>query len=192
VPASDERTDEDETRRFYPWKLNELEPDGDLHYSEIDGVERFRELFEVPRAGGDPRDDLQVYRFGRWGGVVGRELAGMDVGEPSDLEIELLDKDGDPVGPDHFRVDFGQDVLPVYVRGEVHGQIGASTDVVIAVNGFVAGWGETYLDKGTTEWFSLTPQQLYADGDNDLQLYEIRGEPSDPELHPIAIEWEDQ
>jgi hypothetical protein len=191
--VAEERTAADEIRRFYPWKLNEVESEDGLPYAEIDGRDGFAQLFEVETAGGAPRDDLQVHRFGRWGSLVGQETATFEVGEPSILEAEVQDKDGDAVDPSHFLVDLGQAVLPVYVRGEITepGAPGAitSADIVVSVNGFVGGWGETFRKKGTTQFFSLVPQQLFADGDNTVELYEVTGEPGSPVLRPLPINW---
>jgi hypothetical protein len=192
-PASEARTTADETRRFYPWRLNELAPD-DSDHVEVDGTSTFSALLALTPPGSEPRDDLQLYRFGEWGSLVGTEVEGLDVSDAApEVVVELLDADGRVVGPDHFDVTLGQEVLPVYVRGQrasgdpPNGP--APRPVVLAVNGFVAGWGQWFPKEGDDQFFVLAPQQLFAEGVNSLKLYEVDGTPEEPLLHPIEIDW---
>jgi hypothetical protein len=186
--ALEPRILEDEERRFYPWKHNQLPLDGEGGgFSLVDGAEGFRDLFAVPPAGSEPRDDLQLSRFGRWGPLVGTEVADLELGAPAMAEARLTDADGDPVGEDHFQITAGEAVLPVYVRGTVESPLPA--DVLLSVNGFVAGWGEVFRKDGASQWFVLAPQELFATGTNDLELFTVTGEPDSPVLHPVRVDW---
>ncbi len=182
----EDRDDSDEDRRLYPWRLNDLEPGSD-GYTTVDGSSTFPRLFDVEPAGSEPRDDLQLYRFGRWGRLTGTEVGDLRTGEPAGISVVLRDEDGEPVGPEHFDVDFSEEVLPVYVRGTFDGVW--EGDVLVTVNGFVAGWSEPFEKKGEIELFVLAPQQLFAEGANRIELYGVAGQPDDPVLSPITIDW---
>lgn len=191
--AAEPRTPADETRRFYPWRLNELTPE-DSDHVEVDGAATFADLFDIEPPGNEPQDDLQLYRFGEWGPLVGAEVDELGVAEEdSGVAVELLDADGRVVGPDHFDVALGEDILPVYVRGErASAELPAGPGprpVLLAVNGFVAGWGEWFPKDGEDQFFVLAPQQLYGEGANSLKLYEVDGTPDTPVLRPIEIDW---
>jgi hypothetical protein len=95
------------------------------------------------------------------------------------------------VGPEHFEVDLGEEVLPVYLRGEVVDGSGdaAPPPLVVAVNGFVAGWGERFTKDGADQFFALTPQQLYAEGSNAVSVYEIDDTADEPVLRPVEVDW---
>lgn len=187
--ALEPRTLADEERRFYPWKHNQLPLDGEGGaFTLVDGAEGFRDLFSIEPPGGEPRDDLQLSRFGRWGSLIGAEATDLDVGEPSRAATAVLtDDEGDPVDRDHFDITAGDAVLPVYVRGTIEAPL--PTDVVLSVNGFVAGWGEVFRKDGEARWFVLAPQELFATGPNELELFTVTGEPEAPVLRPVPIDW---
>jgi hypothetical protein len=194
-PGSVARSEADDERRLYPWKLNEIVPPDDRDHATIDGAVGFDRLFDVPPAGSAPRDDLQLYRFGEWGSLIGEEAAAFDTGEESSLSIELQDADGDAVGRDHFRVAAGQAVVPVYVRGEIDDLpptfSSDPAELVVVVNGFVGGWGRAFSSKGVTQFFSLVPQELLAVGANDVEVFELAGTPERPVLGAVAVRWDD-
>jgi hypothetical protein len=194
-PGSAPRTEADDTRRFYPWKLNELVPASGEDYVKVDGEAGFRAVFDVEPPGNEPRDDLQMYRFGPWGSLVGQETSSLTIGDDSSISVELRDANENGVGPDHFDITAGQQIVPVYVRGvldEVPAPQAASPpDLLVGVNGFVGGWARPFRKDGATQFFSLTPHQLFADGPNEIQVYELTGDPEHAVLHPVTIEWSD-
>jgi hypothetical protein len=192
-PGSEERSDADEARRVYRWKLNELVPAEGEDHATVDGATGFEQLLDVAPAGSEPRDDLQLYRFGEWGALVGEEATDFDAREESPLTVELEDADGEAIEPEHFRVTAGQAVVPTYVRGTVGDLPPGSTfdppELVVVVNGFVGGWGRVFTSKDTTQFFALVPQELFAVGDNDIEVFEVTGTPAEPILRPVTLAW---
>jgi hypothetical protein len=191
--GSVDRSDADDARRLYRWKLNELVPATGLDHTMVDGDTGFDRLLDVSPAGNEPRDDLQLYRFGEWGSLVGQEAASFDVGEESELSLELRDADGEAIGPEHFRVAAGQAVVPTYVRGELDGlateDMLEPPELVVVVNGFVGGWGRAFTSKDVDQFFALVPQELFAIGTNEVEVFEVGGTPERPALRPVPVAW---
>jgi hypothetical protein len=202
-----DRTDDDHDRRFYPWGRNVVQPDPETGYATVDGRAGFRALFDRPVAGSPPRDDLQLHRFGRWGSLVGREVADLDVadalaGPGATTSVQLLDADGRPVARHHFDMLSDSVVVPTYVRGRltdtdtdtdtgVGGPAGDPDDILVAVNGVVAGWGQVHHAEGARRFFVLAPQTLFAPRDNSVEVFRIDGDPdgpAGPRLHPLALD----
>ncbi len=216
IDGRDSREPRPETvdlRRFYPWKYNVLLPPPGSDHVEVDGEAGFSALLERPPVGSAPRDDFQLFRFGRWGHLVGRPAADLVVasaagpgadpdaggsaggtggygragGVGSDGGVVLTDNDDEPVAADHFDMSLGDDVVPVYIQGTIDAPLPA--DVAVTVNGVIAGWCEVFSEGDDQRFFVLAPQQLLGPGPNEIEVFTVTGEPAAPRLTPQPVMW---
>ena len=97
---------------------------------------------------------------------------------------------------------------PAYVRGTIDTR--QPVDVVVAVNGVVAGWCPSFVDSkqadDTQSFFTMIPEELLADGRNEITLYAVDradangglgglgdangdagGDADDVVLHPVTV-----
>ena len=165
-------------RRVYDWGFNRLEAGSD-GYSVIDGRQGFADLLAQPPHGEGVDPDLAWFRFGRHGGLVGREVDDLDVGG---------------AGPDSYRLDRDgsyESSAPAVVDAYVGGTLStaASVEVAIAVNGTIAGWSETLTtSRGNRFWTLAPPPFLRDDGEDVVEVFLL--EPGDGPggvlLRPLA------
>src|SRR5690606_12218044 len=94
------------------------------------------------------------------------------LGELADPDTTLKDDDLDL---DLAAVDLAGEVLPAYLRGTL--DTTEPVDVIVAVNGTVAGWCPSFVDTkqepGTQSFFTMVPEQLLVDGVNDVQIFTV-------------------
>lgn len=149
-------------RRVYDWGFNRLVPNAD-GYSLIDGEQGFADLLAQ-----DPPDG------GRHADLVGREVADLPIGPPSDLTFRL-DPDGEYQSSALAQRD-------VYVAGTL--SAAGTVDLAVAVNGVVGGWAET-LDgnRGNRFWTLVPPELLREDGADEIDVYLIE---DDGTLAPLG------
>ena len=80
-------------------------------------------------------------------------------------------------------------MLPSYVRGVLDAD--DEVDVIVTVNGIVAGWSPAFVDtkqdEGTRSFFVLAPEQLFNQGPNDIGVYTVTGTADAPVLRPVEL-----
>lgn len=124
---------------------------------------------------------------------MGRPLGDLDVASRASVEGRLG-------RPESFEdVDLRARALPVYVTGEIEiaGQEPAS--VAVAINGVVAGWQNAYFKtffpqpeelgpgRHIRRFWMMVPPSLLREGDNDVEVFMIRGGPGDERLEPVRL-----
>lgn len=165
-------------KRIFEWNANVLEPtDGKLVV--LDGVEGLRRVEHpvFPTPPGD--DDLRVWRQGRWGSLVGTRLDGLTVGSPAGYEAWV--KGGGDLFAD---VDL-HDHPPLHLEATIsHGK---GVDIVVSVNGTVAGWSPAIgaADSEESEILTMLAAPLFRDGANDVRCFQVERANGSVVLHPI-------
>ncbi|MBA3303890.1 MAG: hypothetical protein H0U26_08470 [Acidimicrobiia bacterium] len=186
------RTNDDELR-VGRWAENVLQPPKGENVLILDGQRGFEEVLRsrLPNEGDD--SDLRLYRLEPYGGLVGRRLDDLDVSGRPEFEGRL-DRRGA-----YRNVDLDRKRLPVYVSGtvEVTGQ--PSRPVAVSVNGVVGGWGYAYFPAffpSTEEqepglhnrrFWTMVPPSLFREGNNEIELHLVEGEPGSERLEPIRL-----
>jgi hypothetical protein len=115
---------------------------------------------------GDPPDDL--YAFGSHRALIGREVGDLDVDEraaPFELDVGTLQP--------YERIDVEQPVLPAFVRGDVGGRASAGVRYVVALNGVIAGAGQTFSEDDRTQIAVMLSHRSFRDGRNAIAFYEV-------------------
>ena len=172
---------EDGSRRFFEWTLNALQPT-DGPYVEVDGPTGFRRLLEEPPPGRGARRDLRFYRFGEWGGLVGRHVDDLTVEGGADTS-GTLDR-----ARAYQTVDRERGEVPAYVSGTVRTDDSEISTVAVAVNGTIGGWSHLHAGTvGSPDWYTMVPEWFLVDGTNLVELYAVSGTPDDPVLQPISL-----
>ncbi len=161
------------TKRVAVTDHDRIRPDRGHIYS-FDGTHAFETLLRSPAAGPPGPATLRIFRSGRFGPLVGRDVAGIPTGPPSTLRARLTS--GHPV------YDPGSDRAPVYVRAHVATE-GAL--VAIAVNGRIGAWMHSIKPAHLVNVWGIVPEELLRPGRNDVRLYEITGTVARPTLHAI-------
>jgi hypothetical protein len=184
----------DDLRRIYRWKgFSDIELFPGEDYALVDGRAQYDALLDVEPWPTLREGELRLYAFGRYGALVGREIDDLDVGEPAPFTGEIGDPDAtlksDTVRLDLDDVDVSGEVLPSYVRGLL--DTDDDVDVVVTVNGIVAGWSPAFVDtkqdEGTRSFFVLAPEQLLNHGPNDIGVYAVSGPADAPVLRPVEL-----
>jgi hypothetical protein len=185
---------DDDLRRIYRWKgFSDLDLFPGEDYSLVDGREQYSALLDIAPWPTVRDGDLRLYAFGRYGALVGRDIDELDVGEPAPFTGEIGDPDAtlksDSVDLDLDNVDVSADVIPSYVRGVL--DTDDEADVIVTVNGIVAGWSPAFVDtkqdEGTRSFFVLAPEQLFNQGPNDIGVYTVAGTADAPLLRPVEL-----
>jgi hypothetical protein len=124
---------------------------------------------------------LGLAAIGDHGDLVGREVADLDGGDASELTWRLDAADVlDDLPTDDGRV-------PQWITGTVTTPDGdRPPDLVIAVNGQIAGIAGGYAEDGDAWRFKSFVGVPFRTGDNDVRGYEVERRPAGPLLHPLA------
>ncbi len=122
-------------------------------------------------------DWMALAAVGDNGDLVGTEVADLTVGEPSELratlaQSELLDD-----------LPAGGGELPFVLVGKLSGGTGTPPDLVASVNGTIAGVVGGYRPRGDGWRFVGYVADLYRDGHNDVELWEVTRQPGGVVLH---------
>lgn len=144
------------------------------HIYSFDGTRAFETLLRSPAAGPPGPATLRIFRSGRFGSLVARDVAGLAAGPPSRLEGRMISRS--PV------YDASSDRAPVYVRAHVAAE-GAL--VAIALNGRLGAWMHSVKPNRRANVWGIVPEELLRPGRNDVRLYEITGPVARPTLHAI-------
>jgi hypothetical protein len=180
LSSDDGTAAEPDERLFFDWSLNRL-PAEDDGLVRVDGRAGYAAMLALPAPGSGDDPDLRFYRFGRHGDLVGRSLAGLDVGPAVDGTARLDQQD------QLQDVATNTSPLPAYLSGEVPAD--GPVDVVVAVNGTVAGWGHTEpTDTGGSQRFwTMIPPQLLVDGTNEVAISVVDDRAGAVVLRPVGL-----
>ncbi|GIU85089.1 MAG: hypothetical protein KatS3mg008_1864 [Acidimicrobiales bacterium] len=178
MPASRRGVPVPDLRRVYDWEgFSAIQTDPGEIYATIDAGRGFREVLEAepwPDLVDDPA--LRLFAFGRWGHLVGARVDELTAGTSSDISSVTLDDPDEHVEGgdlDFADVDLDGGMLPLYVTGSF--QSARPNEVVIAVNGRVAGWSPPLPLSGSRRRFAvLTPPQFWREGANRIEVFEVR------------------
>ena len=172
-------------RVFFDWNLNRLPADDD-GLVRVDGHAGYEAMLALPAPGAGNDPDLRFYRFGRYGDLVGRSVEELEVG-PAIAGSAHLDQQGELAG-----VTTTRPPVPAYLSGDVPGD--DPVDVVVAVNGTVAGWGHTEPadSAGRQRFWTMIPPQLLVDGSNEATVFVVGddgggGGRETATLRPVAL-----
>ena len=112
--------------------------------------------------------------------LVGRPTSDLTVGGPSDYSVEFDDADtfGD------LPTDDGQ--VPYLLVGTLRGATARPEELVVAVNGTVAGVLGGYEERGSAYRLHGVVGPWFVDGANEVTAYEVERTPTGAVLHPVA------
>jgi hypothetical protein len=154
--------------------LTHLEPNEDGGYS-FEGPKNFARVLAAP-APGAGTGPLRIWRYGRYGSLVGQRVDAIGHGAPSALQAEI-DEPGILV-PDRPMVP----PLPLWTAGSVDAD--DPVDLALVADGVVVGWTET-RPGGAMGILAAAP--LVRDGVEHAELDEIRGQGPSTTLHPVRL-----
>lgn len=141
----------------------------------FDLVERHREHFP------NGWDWVGLVSVGDHASLVGTDVADLEIGEPSEITWDLENEAAFASLP----TDEGE--VPQLVRGRIQTPDGdAPPDLVVAVNGVVAGVTGTYGVNENGWSFSSMLGPFLVDGENTVAAYEVSEGPSGPVLHRVG------
>jgi hypothetical protein len=139
-----------------------------VHNTFADVRRRAAELRALFGPGGSP-DDL--YGFGPDRGLLGAKIGDLVVGKASGARLDVTDA----ALYDDVAVD--APVLPALFRGRLSGLTGTGAEgtkrVAVAVNGSIAGVGETFTEEGGTQLSIVLSPRFFRDGRNDVRVFFI-------------------
>lgn len=114
------------------------------------------------------------------GGLFGRPLDGLAVGEPAGVTIDVQDL---------ARFDDVDTSAPIEIELVGETDLAAGAVVAYAVNGTVASVTEVEAPFGDGALVhGLAPPSLFVDGANELTAYLVEGPPSRAVLRPVELE----
>lgn len=122
-------------------------------------------------------DWLSLAAVGVNGDLVGQDVADLTVGEPSELRTSLDQQDLFAVLP----TDEG--TMPFVLAGTVDGPAEPTAELVAAINGRIAGVVGGYRPAGGGWAFNGYVADLYRQGSNDVELFEVTRDGDAVTLH---------
>lgn len=146
--------------------------------SDIDPALRLAAAHQAQFPRGE--DWLSLAAVGEGEDLVGNPVAGYRVGAPSPLRWR----------PDTAEVlqdlSLAEDPVPYILEGEVTGADSRPPELVVAVNGTLAGTLGGYVADGDAWRFTGYVGPLYRDGRNDVVAYEVERAGGGVRLHPLT------
>ena len=127
-------------------------------------------------------DWIGLAAVGAAGDLVGRDVDELTVGPPSELRAELEQAELLELLPT------AEGTAPFVLTGTVTGQTesdDAPEDLVIAVNGTLAGVVGDFQRSGGGWTFTGYVADLYREGRNEVRLYEVARHGGDVTLRPV-------
>jgi hypothetical protein len=174
------------TAEYRIWRFDEL---GDRQKGEIvsfDRTDGFRRVLASAAAppGTDPGDPLRLYRLGPAPELVGEPVRGRVAGRDGTRTARIERPAPRELSDEDPRVP----VVPAFVQGRVS-PMGGGEDLVVAVNGRVAGWASSYAPEGgdDAEFWVSVPPDLLRPGRNDVAVYRLVRRGDGWELRGIPI-----
>ena len=126
-------------------------------------------------------DWLGLAGVGKYGNLVGEQVAALRVAQTSELDATWDD------GMQFDDLTVARQPGPPVVAGTVSGSDGVrpSSDLLVAINGRVAGVAGGFRPSGGGLSFVGYVADLYRDGDNDVRLYEVERRARSVVLHRV-------
>ena len=115
-------------------------------------------------------DQFDIYAQGPHAGLAGRSIASFPHGGSVQRGL-VVENEKDIRDPDPERG------LPVFINGTL-GRTTAGETVVVALNGTVAGIGETFVEDGTTKLAVIVPPGLLKARGNEMRVYLLQADGS--------------
>lgn len=160
------------------WEWHRLHPDDDDVHVRVDGREMFDRVLDSDPVGADSSDPLAVWERTAHGGLVGRRVDELSVGEPAPEAVEV-----DNLAA-WSAVDLRWPPLELYGAGWL-----PPAPVAVAVNGVVSAVVPAISTPfGISVVHALLWPGALREGENDIALYRIHGPPTDPTLAPVTVE----
>jgi hypothetical protein len=172
-PAPDDRP-----VRMYEWRFNDA-PATDDGFVVLDRQPGFDRMIELANpALGSREDPFALHRLGEFGDLLGRSVDDLEVGDDAGVELHTDT-------PARFTVAEGDVEVPAYVEGLWPG--GPEGWMVFAVDGTLAGIGNSYQQGEFGTAWALLPGALLTPGEHTLDAYTVGGTPAAPVLHPVPL-----
>ncbi|MFP3899813.1 MAG: sulfatase-like hydrolase/transferase [Acidimicrobiia bacterium] len=178
MPVGDAAGRDPAVKELVPNERYLLEPEGDDAMITVDARAGFAEVMDSRMVGGSGPD--AVWRRTRHGGLVGRDVAELAVGQARDDAIDVV-----PTGLDDVDLD---GPLTLELVGRTQLEVG--TVVAYALNGTIGAvtevepWG---LEPDHHLAHGLLPPRLFVEGENELTAYVVDGAPGDETLWPLTL-----
>lgn len=158
------------------WEYDEVAPAAD-GYIHLDGPAGFAEILKTSSLDYGPSWDLRFWRWGEYGSLVGRHAASFEKKSSKGLSVTVDNSER------FKRVDISAGSVPAYVSGHITGKV--TEPVAVAVNGVIGAWYDTSMvsrSSGTTPFQAMVPPSLFKEGDNEIEVFLLRGDSKDPVL----------
>jgi hypothetical protein len=159
------------------WSAGRLHPDDeDSDIVEVDGEEGFaRVLASDPVEGTGP---LAAWRRTDHGGLLGRDVADLEVGAPDDVDVAVADlEQWDDVDLDR---------PPLELVG--HAPLRPDATVAVTVDGRVAATVPAERGGyGRASVHALLWPEVLSEGRNHIGMFRVEGPPSSPVLHELTV-----
>ncbi len=153
--------------------------EGELRFP-ASGRQKYEVLREKLRLFGVRRGEaLDPFRIGPsgTGALVGRPVAAVSVGAPSEQEASLERSEA------YQSIRLDQDPFPALLKGRLDGEDAGPTTIGIALNGRLAAFTRTY-DGGS--FYAMLPPRLFREGSNELEVYVVEETAGGTVLHPAG------
>jgi hypothetical protein len=163
-------------KRIIDMDNGDLEPNAPNHMVRVDGEEGFADVLAADLIEGT--GPKAVWQRTRYGGLVGESLDGLDVGDPSEVEMQVDDLDS------WHDVDLGRPRIETRALG----WIPEDEALAVVLNGRVAAVAPARpTPYGLTVVHALLDPDALVDGDNDYALYLVDGPVDAPVLHRLPV-----
>jgi Sulfatase len=125
-----------------------------------------------------------VFRAGKYGALVGRRVASLEVAGEGDGEATV-----DELGSRLLRsLPRRSALVPSPLVGILSGGVAKGTDLAVAVNERIAAVARAYeLGDGVVRFSALAPESAFRPGRNDVRMFVLGGPPTRPELRELAV-----
>jgi hypothetical protein len=139
-------------------------------------LDRQLELF------GSGKWDLDVYRIGPYGDLIGRPIDSLRIGSDADGQVKV-----DALGTRLLRsLPARSALVPSPLAGALSG-VEPGDELVFALNGKIAALARAYRSEGGLVRFSaLAPDSAFKAGSNELRVFLATGPSGLPELRELA------
>ncbi len=146
---------------------------------EVIGLRNATLIRKLHLFGAQSQDGL--YAFGPDAALVGSAPDTLPSVKATGLKASI---DGEPL---LRSVDLDSALVPAHVSGGLSGE-GAEEGIrlVVAVNGTIAGVGQSFDSNGSIVFSSYVPESAFTEGANDVQVYAVTEQDGEPALQPLG------
>ncbi len=122
-----------------------------------------------------------LYAFGADAGLVGAAPDTLPSVDAEDLTASI---DGEPL---LRSVDLDSALVPAHISGGISGEDAREgIRLVVAVNGTIAGVGQSFDSNGSIVFSSYVPESAFQEGANDVQVYAVTEQDGEPALQALG------